>query len=394
MTVEILGRREDQCLEFKSKDSLGRPDALARAVVGMLNAGGGEIWIGVEETEEEGRAASIDPVPEPERAKGRLLDSLLDRVDPSPTADEVVIGTTPADADPALLVIAVHPADEQSGRWPYALRQGGAWHFIRRVGARNHPMSREEIFGATVRRSEDQGLEGAIRTLELERRAFRDDGGTGLWLALRPARTIRLDPQDDLLERITLDPSLTGNRRTGWHFARSSRQPKPTKDGVEWGLWFEIGEEYLMRVQVTERGEAWFHTALDLLLHGRGEEREIWPLTLLEYPISAFRIARVIYENLLVPEDRVAADLALFGVKDWGLREGSPGEFSFGDDLVRLDDPDLLWEPVVFRFREIDEHPDRCGFRLVRRVYQAFGIREEGIPRQYDRETGRLLLPE
>lgn len=38
--------------------------------------------------------------------------------------------------------------------------------------------------------------------------------------------------------------------------------------------------------------------------------------------------------------------------------------------------------------------PDRCGFRLVRRVYRAFGLRESDIPSEFDRRVGRLILPE
>jgi len=393
MTTEILGRREDQRLELKSKAALDSPETIARAVAGMLNAGGGEVWIGVEEREEEGKAAAVDPVPEPEQAGRRLLDYLVDVLDPSPTAQEVTIEPSPADADPALLLVKVRPADERSGRGPYALRKGGAWHFVRRIGARSHPMSREEIFGATARGADDRPLDDAIRALKEERRFFRDEGGTGLWLGMQPGRAVRLDPQDERLSQLAQDPSLTGNRRTGWHFARTSYQPRLTKDGIEWGLRWESPERDAICTRVHENGALHFWTALERL-HRKGEEREIWPLILLEYPISAFRIARVIYRDLLAREDQVVADLALLGAGGWGLRAGSPGHFFFGEDLIRLEESDLIWEPVVFPFGEIDEHPDRCGFRLVRRVYQAFGIREADMPREYDADAGQLILPE
>jgi len=393
MTTEILGRREDQRLEFKSKAALDSPETVARAVAGMLNAGGGEVWIGVEERQEEGKAAAIDPVPEPGRAGRRLQDYLVDVLDPSPTAEEVAIEPSPADADPALLVVQVHPAGDKGDRGPYALRKGGAWHFVRRVGARNHPMSREEIFGATARGTDDRPLDDAIRALKEERQSFRNEGGTGLWIAMRPARTVHLDPQDERLSEIALDPSLTGNRRAGWHFASASHQPRLTQDGIEWGLRWDSVDRAAAWTHVAGNGELVFRTALEWL-HWKGEEREIWPLILLEYPISAFRIARVIYRDLLAREDQVVADLALLGAGGWGLRAGSPGDFFFGEDLIRLEESDLIWEPVAFPFGEIDEHPDRCGFRLVRRVYQAFGIRQADMPREYDPETGRLILPE
>jgi hypothetical protein len=392
MTVEILGRREDQRLEFKSKDALEDPSTIARAVVGMLNAEGGEVWIGVEE--EDSAAAVVEPIQDPERARERLWNYLLDVVDPSPSAEEVSIELDPPGAGPALLVAKIQPAADRQGRKPYAFRKGGGWHFLRRVGARNHPMSRQEVFGESVRSEEDPALEEAIRRLEEARQRVRDEGDAGLWLGLQPSRRLRLDTQARRFQEITLDPSITGNRRTGWHFANTSHQPRLIKDGIEWGFRSELLGKYVTRITVTERGELRFWTALERL-HRKGEQHEIWPLILLEYPISAFRVARVIYDGLIDPEDRVVADLALFGIGGWLLREGTPGDFFLGNDLSRPQEaPDLIWEPVVFTYREIDEAPDRCGFRLVRRVYQAFGWREEHMPRQYDREAGKLILPE
>lgn len=392
MTVEILGCREDQRLEFKSKDALQDPSTVARAVVGMLNAQGGEIWVGVEEEDSVGVA--VEPVHEPEREKERLRDYLVDVIDPSPLPDELSIEADPAGADPALLVVRARPSEEREGRKPYAFRKGGGWYFLRRVGARSHPMSRQEILGQHVPLEGSPSLVEAICSLEQARQGVRDGGDAGLWLGLQLARRLQIDTQAGRFQEITLDPSITGNRRTGWHFANTSHQPGPIKDGIEWGFRSELLGKYVTRVTVTERGELRFWTALERL-RWKGEEHEIWPLVLLEYPISAFRVARVIYDGLLDPEDRVVADLALFGVGGWALREGTPGDFFLGNDLSPPQEaPDLIWEPVVFTYREIDEAPDRCGFRLVRRVYQAFGWREEDMPRQYDREAGKLILSE
>lgn len=393
MTLEILGRREDQRLEFKSAETLTKePSQIARAVVGMLNAGGGEVWIGVEE--EDSVAVAVEPVHDPERAKQRLRDYLMDVLDPSPLEDEVSIELMPAGADPAVLVMNVQATESGKGRKLYAFRKAGGWHFLRRVGARNHPMSREEIFGRAAEREGDTAVQQAIRELEEARNRFRDSGEGGLWLGLQPARTINFDPEDDRFVEIALDPGLTGNRQAGRHFARSSSQPRPAKSRIEWEHWSEFWRRTVSRTEVYENGALRFWTALDRLRGNYTEDREIWPLTLLEYPISAFRIARVIYRGFLEPEDRVAADLALFGIDDWGLRGGTPEDDFLTNRPKRLEEPDLIWEPMVFSFREIEEEPDRCGFRLVRRVYQAFGWREEDMPRQYNTETGRLILPE
>ena len=390
---EILGKREDQRLEFKSAKSLAEePESVARAVVGMLNAGGGEIWIGVDD--EEDVAVAVNPVTEPEREKARLRDFLLETLIPSPIAEEVSLEVVPSGTDPAFLVVRVQPQAQETGRRPYAFRRRGGWHFLRRIGARNHPLSREEIFGARLSAGRDQAAEDAVRKLVAAREAVRDSGRDGLWLGLQPVRKLELDLQSPRFDEIAADPTVTGNRRAGWSFARSSRDSKLESNRITWGLQSGLTGEIGTHIHVYEDGMLEFWASLRRL-HWKGEERELWPLALLEHPISAFRIGREVYRNRLDPDDLVNADLALFGVSDWRLRAGTPGDFILDpDDLGSQAEPDLIWEPLALTFREVDESPDRCGFRLVRRIYQAFGFREDAMPRQYDRETGRLVLPE
>lgn len=397
MNIErILGRREDQRLEFKSADVLASDlESVARAVAGMLNAEGGEIWIGVEEENE--RPAAINPAAEPERARRRLEDYLVELIEPAPQAGEVTIEMLPVQADRAILVVRIQPPERSTGRWPFAFRKKGGWHFVRRIGARNHPMTRDEIFAPPVMRSADKAVENAIQRLLGARQEFRDSAEEGLWLALAPARKLELDLQNPLFDRLANDPVASGNRRSGWHFARSTRAAKLGRSRLRWGLLGqEVSDSDLTWVEVRETGELRFWLALRGLLHQKGEDQEIWPLILLEYPISAFRIAREVYRGHLVAEDLVAANLALFQVNDWKLRRGTPGEIYFydRDELRTQSETDLIWEPETLKFRDIDEAPDRCGFRWVRRVYQAFGLPETAIPRQYDRETGKLLLSE
>ena len=57
---DLLGRAEDEKLEFKAKDVLRHPATVARVVVAFLNKDGGHLWIGVDESE--GRATKLDPV--------------------------------------------------------------------------------------------------------------------------------------------------------------------------------------------------------------------------------------------------------------------------------------------------------------------------------------------
>ncbi len=62
-----------------------------------------------------------------------------------------------------------------------------------------------------------------------------------------------------------------------------------------------------------------------------------------------------------------------------------------GIDIDRV--KDLVVE-LEFSAEQIQQEPDRCGYRLVERVYEAFSYRREQIPEEFDQKTGRLILPE
>lgn len=361
----------------------------------MLNAEGGTIWIGIED-DKEGAAGAVEPVAEPEREKRRLLDYLVEAVEPTPIEDEVVIEVHALGAgDRGLLAIRVRPSGADSGRVPAAFLRKGGRHYVRRIDARNHQMTRAEVFRRETPLG-DRAMDEAHRELVAARTAFRDAGEDGLWMGFRTVRRIQLETQlnRERLHQIAYDPSLSGNRRTGRHFAQSRHPALLTKDGVRWEDWSDEGGRRVSSVEVRDDGTLQFSASKRILL--RGEPEEISPWRLLEYPISAFRIARVIYQGLLVPSDSVLADLALFGVGGCKLRPGTPvDQFFHLNDPVEWPESDLVWDPArVFSFEEIDTAPDRCGFQLVRRVYQAFGFRQEDVPREYDRETARLVLPE
>ena len=122
-------------------------------------------------------------------------------------------------------------------------------------------------------------------------------------------------------------------------------------------------------------------------------------IKLLEYPVSAFRLARVFLEESRTSVGvNILADLAFFGIRGWKLRPGSiVGNRSRFNDPIEYPEAeeDLTWtKPLIFHLGELMKEPDRCGFRLVRRVYEAFGYREDEMPREYDRESDRLVLPD
>lgn len=80
-----------------------------------------------------------------EKQRRRVLDYLIDVIEPSPRDEEVAIEicTLPNKFD--LLYVKVEPKEE---RRPYALMKGSGRLFLIRVGDRNRPMSREEIAGS------------------------------------------------------------------------------------------------------------------------------------------------------------------------------------------------------------------------------------------------------
>lgn len=403
-----LGRREDGRLEFKGRAVLDKPEGrqkVAREVVAMLNSEGGEVWIGLRE--ENGFAVEVEPLEDAPRQGERLLDALVDRIEPSPGSGELRVEPVPPSpgGEPGdLLRIEVG----EGSRGPYALiGSGGTRTFLTRIGGRIRVMEREEVaraFGGTsvAESPRDEEIREARERLLGERREIEAGGGVlggedGFWMEILPVKRLELDLQRPELEEMLTDPTRTGNRRSGWTFV-SFEKPELRPGGRLVGGWkpAEQSGRHGQEIEVRQDGTLTFKSTLSKL-HWKGESNEIWPLILLELPISLFRLAGHVYRGHLADDDPVLADAALFGVAGWALRGGSPGgahalnaprRFEAASELI------LPGSPFRFPYREVREQPDHCGFRLVRQIYAEFGLREESVPREYDRETGRLVLPE
>ncbi|HEX5761012.1 MAG TPA: ATP-binding protein [Thermoanaerobaculia bacterium] len=385
MTEAIpLGARENQQLEFKGRDALDRPELVGRAVVAMLNAQGGTVWVGLRE--EQGRAVTVEPLSTPDGAERRLLDYLVDAIEPAPSAREVELRRVPTDGG---VVLRIEARPEATHR-PYALLSHGGRIFVTRVADRARLMTREEVLGGSTKiLPSDQELQHAMAKVLTEQAAAQRNGGESFWLRLEPAAEVELHIQEPKVADLLQEPRLSGNRPMGWNFAGLHRLEVRKGKLV-------TNPADLDYVEVRRDGGLVFGLPLRRL-HWKGDDpREIWPLALLEFPISAFRIARVLYEGVLRAQDRVVAELALFGIKGWKLRPGSPGSWSrLGGPESFTESADFTLErPLVFRFEEIEAEPDRCGYRLIERVYEAFGLRREAIPEEFDRSAGRLVLPE
>ncbi len=389
-----LGKKEGHRLEFKSAAALKAPETIARGVVAMLNADGGEVWVGLREENE--RAVAVEPIGEPDQAKRRLLDHLIDAIEPAPSKEIEV--EPEASEDGFVLRIATQPS---LSRRPYALLKGGGRQFLIRVGPRSRPMTREELQesfseGSSTSQSRDeQALEEAKSRLLKAREQAQQAGDQRFWLGLEPTADLTLDLQDRKYEAYLQDPGITGNRRSGWSFIMPFGRPCLKKDRLS------IEDERRDSLFITPKRDRHLilsrHGSLVVsapleALFWKGEASEIWPLALLEFPISTFRICREIYKNKLPTNSRVVADLSFFRVRGWKLRGG---RFTLAGVSLFEDSDDLVWEkPLVFSAEEIENEPDRCGYRLVERVYEAFGFRREQMPAEFDVKSGRLILPE
>src|SRR5687768_7827026 len=111
-----IGKRESQRLEFKAAAALESLSTVSREAVAMLNAEGGEIWIGLRE--HDGVATSVEAIRDAEDRKIALLNHLLDVIEPRLTSQEVDIRVVGVPEGGEILLVDLDPRVESR---PYAL---------------------------------------------------------------------------------------------------------------------------------------------------------------------------------------------------------------------------------------------------------------------------------
>lgn len=368
----LLGRREGQKLKFKAADALKDLRGIGREVTAMLNAGkGGTVWIGM--AEDQGVAVRLDPIADAEVQQGRLWDHLLDTIEPSPR-DEVHVRV-----EDGLIAVEIVPS---AGRAPYAQLNGVNRAYLIRVGDRIRTMTREEIFKPGRPTPNTPAMK-----LKEERERAKGRGANGVWVCIRPAKNLDVDVQDKEIAAMLCDPLLTGNRISGWNFAVDDKRPILSGDKIAQGRSREGG------IEIHRTGEILFTVPMRDL-HWKGDDCEIWPYCLLEYPTSVFRLASRLYKGA-GDEIEVWADLAIFRVKGWKLRPYSPVAVGYAiREPHGFEDEDLILPnaPIRLSGGDIAESPDRCAHRLLVLVYEAFGYREDAMPHEFNAATGRLEL--
>ncbi|HYG63159.1 MAG TPA: ATP-binding protein [Thermoanaerobaculia bacterium] len=414
MSEEIpLWERESLQREFKDRLALDNPEIIAREAVGMLNASGGTVWVGLRD-DKEGRAVEVQPIPESEREKKRLLDFLVDAIEPSPRGRELDVRIVEREGG-ALLTVVLHPSET---RKPYALLRKGGRHFVTRVGDRIRPMTREEIASRFMGGGEEKEVvEETEKSLRSELQLFQREQPDSevLWLRLAPTARLSLDLNQLESSDLLIDPAATGNRRGGSTFlaarAWGSLPGRARESGAT--SYLAVGKPGSSELTVHPDGSLRFLVPLKSLHAGADPEvsKPLYPEALAEYPTSVFRLAAKLYAqpslweggDVPPPDSILVVGLALLGLRGWSLRPGSPhlpgsiGHHMFLASAPRVyQEDDFILEPLLhFKNRDVCEDPDSCGFRLVRRIYgDAFLFSLKDLPAEFDRKTGRLVLPE
>jgi hypothetical protein len=394
-TSDILARSEGPTLEFKSAAALQQPAIVARAAVALLNARGGAIWIGVKEAGH--RAVAVDPFPDADRARRRLLDHLIDAIEPTPTDDELGIEVVQLDDPPggSILRVDVRPDDAKR---PYAQISGPARTFVIRVGDRIATMSREQLRKLLAGAPQDDPAAETKKYVLERRTVIRRTAAGKLSVCIHPSADLQLrlgDPEFRLLLR---EPERTGNRPMGWVFAL-------TEEPVRRSGKLVFGHEQGRQTTLHRCGTIEFTVPIARILwaghspNAASPTAEIHPLALCEYPTSVLRLASHAYRGLAdapVREDiDVVVDLALPGARGLLLRPYVPGSAGFESDDGKLFEEDdlLLEQPLVVRMQRLVNSPDECAFLLMQRVYEAFGYEERFLPLAFDRKTGKFTLP-
>lgn len=370
-----LGQREDLTHEWKSAAVLKEgKDKVVREVVAMLNAEGGEVWVGL--GEESGYAVRVESVPDAEAERIRIRDRIADLIDPAPTSLEVDIekvAVPEAEGGGAILLVGVtRPMDD---RRPFALKSGEARSYLIRFGDRIRLMDRTEIF-RDKRTEKTLSMRLLLEQAEGARRNAEGlyAKGPGLWLYFQPAPPLTGD-LDELssLRTFLADPARSENLNVfEWQsFVLPNIPPK------------EVG---LIRRELKRNG------ILELASHlmtgpqdkpGVGG-RELLPISFIPLVVSATRLGGALYREIGIRD--LIVSLAVFGVRGNVLYPGDP----FAKRLTwRVPPPwakagelsrEKVEDTLEFSVEELSASPDRCAFRLIRRIYDAFGLDESAIP--------------
>lgn len=385
MTGIPLGEGESQTLELEGRDALKDPKKIAEGVAAFLNSRGGDLFIGVRE--EKGRGVAVEGVEEADVVARRLHDALLDLIDPRPGSNELRIEVVP-DAQGKAIRVQV-----SAGRYPPYSASG---KYFTRVGASRRLMTREELADAFSGTDSAQ-LPGtrARQILLADRQEIQSDDKNWFWLGIQPARDIPLDVQRPDLPVLLTDREALGVPPDTPSFHVPFEPELRTGRLVAYAI---PGEIVIKETVIRSDGGIRFRTAIPhLYRYATGASpRWINPEVLIGIPRSLLALVKPVLGEYLSDDDLVMVDMALFGL---GEDEASllPGRWRRprpGQEARSLEPGEdfILSKPLELTLREIEEEPERSVARLLRELYESFGLREEAIPvsiPRADRGPGR-----
>ncbi len=387
--VPPIGHRESLRLEFKAAAALEKMSNISREAVAMLNAKGGEIWIGLREQDEV--ATAIDPIARVQARRIDLLNHLVDVIEPGLSSQEVDLRVVGEEAGNGLLLVILTPDPEHQ---PYALLESGRRSYLKRIDHRVRGMTRDEIHPRIPSSSTRESADDLARSMLTERKQLVSGKRSSLlWLGIQPAPSQALGVhQDQRIRALLLDPTLSGNRRSGYSFHTPFSAP------VHGDASIKLGTPDPRLVTIHEDGGVTFEMPLRWLDWDSERPKQIHPYVLLETVISLTRLADKLYalDDARTDVNSVFADIAIVGGKSWTLPAYPPGTHGYlgrhGTPGVIEDDNLDLSKPLSFTALDLHENPDLVGFRIVCALYYFLGLSEDRIPSSFDRAQQRLLL--
>ena len=329
----------------------------------------------------------------------------MDSLEPAPLSEEIEIRVEKS-AEGQVLRIQV---EGRSDRYPYALLRKGTRYFGLRVGDRLRLMTREEILrvGNSGGGGKKDRLQKAIDRVMEEQDRLRKRSEQLMWLRLLPVPEGRLaDLRHPQLMNLLTDPTRTGSRRSGFTFAAAYffGQIRPATKKRSGETCLEIGAENHYFARVFRTGGVEFEAPLGgLSFIGPpsvpGYEMVLSPLRIAEFLTSIVRLLRGLFrtEELWekAPGDQIVGELALFGLKGAYLIEESLRTWARLPKLQPYPEDDFALDRVLIVPRtEVLENPDRIALRMFQELFDAFSLPDYDMPEQFDRKTGRLVLPE
>lgn len=178
----------------------------------------------------------------------------------------------------------------------------------------------------------------------------------------------RIDVRDEELRRLVAEPP--DDRRAGWNIASIGGRARYSLYGLQvdggGGTFAELHRnghlEIRVRIAESVQADSPFRDA-------DGERRLMWPLPVVEWTVSAHRLARRIFKRSAITESVVVR--VNLNVRGWAL-QAMPTSFPRRLECA-------IWnrgqhvEPSAIRVPRLD-HPDSVARGLLDRLWQAFGF--------------------